>query len=265
MTHAHQTHLAAPGASAVWIGAVLGGIVLAAVVIFALGVVVGKRVAESVPGAAAESQTLRAGPPPIPAAPPLEPRAETALQPAAPPSFATPVPAKKPNFYDRLSGSVPAVPAVPAAPPEGPPPSTTATPAEQAAPPVQTSPSASLAQTTPPAAAAPAAGRPATARPSEAKPPAVAAKADPAAQIRSLAGKGRFAVQLASVNNRAAAEETAARIKRHGLEVLTVMASINGKIWYRIRVGSFPNQQAAARAAGIFRSAYGYTAVAVQN
>ncbi len=72
-------------------------------------------------------------------------------------------------------------------------------------------------------------------------------------------------MQLAAVSERAAAAETAASIKRNGLEAVTVMASVKGRILYRIRVGSFPNRSAATQAAEIFRSSFGLNAIPVEN
>ena len=115
-----------------------------------------------------------------------------------------------------------------------------------------------------PAAAAPRKTAAAAATAAAAK-TAAPPKPDPAAQIRKLTGKGRFAVQMAAVSDRAAAAETAALIKRNGFDAVTVMASVKGKILYRIRVGSFPNKRAAAQAAEIFRSAYGLNAIPVEN
>jgi len=196
-----------PQASALRIGAALGGVVLAAVVVFGLGVMVGKRVAESGPAISPPPLAL-----PTETVPPLPPTT---------PAPAAAIPAESLTFYDRLSGVAPPPP-LPL--PEGQPP--------------------------PQAASLPT--------------PAPADRT-PEAQIRKLAGTGRFAVQLAAVNDRGDAEETAARIKRQGFEVVTVRASVKGKVWYRVRVGSFPSQQAAAQAAGIFRSAYGYEAMVVHD
>jgi cell division septation protein DedD len=94
---------------------------------------------------------------------------------------------------------------------------------------------------------------------------AAPSKSDPAAQIRKLTGKGRFSVQLAAVSERAAAAETAALTKRNGFDAVIVMASVKGKILYRVRVGSFPNKSTAAEAAGIFNSAFGLEAIPVEN
>jgi cell division septation protein DedD len=70
---------------------------------------------------------------------------------------------------------------------------------------------------------------------------------------------------MAAVSDRATASETAAQVKRNGFDAVTVMASVKGKIFYRVRVGSFPSKQAASQAAGIFRSAYGLAAIPVEN
>ena len=70
---------------------------------------------------------------------------------------------------------------------------------------------------------------------------------------------------MAAVTDKSAAAETTARLKRSGFESTTVMASIKGKIWFRIRVESFPSKQAATQAAAIFHSAYGLNAIAVEN
>jgi cell division protein FtsN len=70
---------------------------------------------------------------------------------------------------------------------------------------------------------------------------------------------------VAAASERAAADEAAARLRRHGLDVVTLAASVKGKTWYRTRVGSFPNQQAAAQAAGILGAAFGYDAIPVSD
>ena len=234
-----------PGDCAVRVGFSLGAIVLAAVVIFSLGVMVGSRVAElppvdAAPPSALPTETLR----PLP----LESVAPTA-----------PTPPDKLTFYDRLSG---VAPAAPPELPEGQPPVQALTPApkpEQAAPARQPDPLPLQAT----GAAAPNKVPPLAAK--EAAPRAAPPKTDPAAQISKLSGKGRFTVQMAAVSDRTAAAETAALIKRNGFDAVTVMASVKGKILYRIRVGSFPSKQAAAQAAGIFHSAYGLNGIAVEN
>jgi septal ring-binding cell division protein DamX len=242
-----------PAKSAARVGLTLGGIVLAAVVIFALGVMEGARVADSVPPT-----------PPPPGALPTE---TLVPQPAAPAAATAPIPPDKLTFYDRLSG---VAPAAPLALPEGHPPAQTAALVPTLAPAAQPAPQALPARQpeaapAPPPERAPQKQGVAPAAAVVATRSAPAAKADPAAQIRKLAGKGRFTVQVAAASERAAAEQTTALVKRNGFEPVTVMASVKGKVWYRIRVGSFPTKQAATQAAGLFKSGFGLNAVAVEN
>lgn len=223
-----------PGTSVARVGLTLAGIVLAAVVIFGLGVMEGSRVAKR--GA-------------TPASPPGEPPTETLRTP--PPAAvapAVPIPPDKLTFYDRLSGI--AAPA-PVALPEDQPPAPGLAPA--ALPEAQGAAARQAAAPAPPAAAGTASR---TAGPS---------KTGATAQIRKLAGKGRFTVQMAAVSERSAAAEMAARIKRDGFDAVTTTTSVKGKLLYRVRVGSFPNKQAAAQAAGIFRSAFEFDAIAMEN
>jgi septal ring-binding cell division protein DamX len=220
-----------PETSALRVGAALGGIVLSAVIIFGLGVMVGKRVAESGPAFAPPPAAL-----PTEAIPPL---------PAVDEAPAAAIPPERLTFYDRLSGVAPPPPL----------------PLPEGQPPPQAGASLASAPAPAPAPSAPATASTVPASPREAPAP----KTDPETQIKKLAGKGRFAVQVAAVAERTDAEETAARVRRQGFEVVTVMASVKGKVWYRIRVSSFPSKQAATQAAAIFRSAYGYDAIPVQN
>lgn len=221
----------APAASPLRVGSLLGIVLLSAVVVFGLGVMVGKRVTES-------------------AAPlvPAEPYAPAAPAPR-PPEAAAPVPPGQLTFYDRLSGKVP--------------PGPVDIPAGQAP-----LPGAGAAQQEPPpgspAAPAPAAVPAAQPAPTPAEKPAAAAGAesgDAVARIRRLTGKGRFGVQVAAVNQRGAADETIARLKKQGFDVSTETAVVKGRTWYRVRVVPFPNEAAASQAAGIFRSALGLNAI----
>ena len=236
-----------PVTSALRVGLALGGIVLAAVVVFGLGVMEGSRVAERSPVVAAPPSAL-----------PTETLRTLTPAPVTP---AAPVSPDKLTFYDRLSG---VAPAAPVAIPEGQPPAQVLTPS---APPASLEAPARqpeartptvTAGTAPGKAAAPAAAETVakTAAPS---------KSDPAAQIRKLTGKGRFTVQVAAVSDRSAAAETAALVKRNGFDSVTVMASVKGKIWYRIRVGNFPNKQAATKAAALFHSGFNLNAIPVEN
>ena len=232
-----------PGASALRVGLTLGGIVLAAVVIFGLGVLEGSRVAERVPEAAEPPSAL-----PTETLQPL---------PSVPVTPATPLQPDKLTFYDRLSG---VAPPAPVALPEAQPPVQGLAPAPSAS---HQGARARQAEALSPPATATAAPRKTAA--STTAGTAVPSKSDPAAQIRRLTGKGRFTVQIAAVSDRAAAAETAALIKRNGFEAVTVMASVKGRVMYRIRVGSFPNKPAAAQAAKIFQSAFGLNAIPVEN
>lgn len=235
------------GTSAVRVGLTLGGIVLAAVVIFGLGVMEGARVSERAAAVA-----------PPPSALPtetLKPQPLTAVAPVVP------VSPDKLTFYDRLSGLAPAPPvALPDGQPRPQGSSPAALPESQ-----RSSARQPEALVSPPTASAAPAKANAPAALSTAATTAVPSKSDPAAQIRKLTGKGRFTVQMAAVSERSAAAETTALIKRNGFDSVTVKASIKGKTWYRIRVGSFPNKQAATQAAGIFRSAFGLNAIPVES
>lgn len=234
-----------PGGSALRVALTLGGIVLAAVVIFGLGVMEGSRVAERVPEVAAPPSAL--------------PTETLQPQPSPPVATAAAVQPETLTFYDRLSGVAPPAP-VPL--PEAQPPVvqglTVAPPGPQGARARQ--PEAPSH----PAAAVAAPRKAATSAETTAK-PAAPSKSGPAAQIRKLTGKGRFTVQIAAVSDRAAAADTAALIKRNGFEPVTVMASVKGRLLYRIRVGSFPNKPAAAQAAKIFQSGFGLSAIPVEN
>ena len=207
MTGAESVIGGAPRNSPLRVGAALGGIVLALVAVFSLGVMVGKRSAESSPEFASP-----------PAALPTE-----TLSPQPPAAFtsAAPIPAERLTFYDRLSGVKPP----PVALPEGQAPAPASAAAERASQVEQAA----------------------------------------AARIRVLAARGRFAVQVAAATDRATADETAARLRRQGLDALTVAATVKGKTWYRTRVGSFPSPQAAVQAADIFRAAFGYDAIPVSD
>jgi len=240
-----------PGTSAMRVGLALGAIVLGAVVVFGLGVMEGSRVAELAPVVSAPPDAL--------------PTETLKTLPSAPAIPAAPISPDKLTFYDRLSG---VAPAAPVALPEGQPPAQVLTPA--AAPAAQGTPAPQPDTRTSPVTAGAAPSK--TAAPAAAEAgvktaakTAAPSKSDPAAQIRKLAGKGRFTVQIAAVSDRSDAAATAALMKRNGFDAITVMASVKGKIWYRIRVGSFPNRQAATQAAGIFHSGFGLNAIPVEN
>jgi cell division protein FtsN len=242
------------GASPLRVGTALGGVVLAAVVVFGLGVMVGKRVTESVPVAA-----------PPPAALPTETLAPQPIgaAPAIPPDQLT--------FYDRLSGAAPPatapVPQSATAPPPVAAQSRGAAPALAPAPAPAPAPATTTTVAAQVQAAAPPAAKPAPKAAAPPAAPAPVAEARPAAiaEIRKLTGAGRFAVQLGASKDRAAADRTTASVRAQGLDATTSAVSIKGAVWYRTRAGTFPNQQAATKAAGLFHTAFGYTAMPVRD
>jgi DedD protein len=77
--------------------------------------------------------------------------------------------------------------------------------------------------------------------------------------------KGPYFVQVAAVTDRAAAAATAERLGRQGLSAATVSAVVNGRTWYRVRVGSFPSREAAERAAGLLRAGMAPAATPVRG
>jgi cell division septation protein DedD len=204
--------------------------VVAAVAVFGLGVMVGRRSLDAVPQAAAPPSALPTESlVPQPAAP--APPAPAPAAGVAPAALAPPADPGRLTFYDRLSGKAPAEPvAVPVG--QGPPASAPA-PAAPAPPP----PAAAVAAPVPaPAPAAP-----------------EAPAGDPVARIKKLSGKGKYAVQVAAVAQRATANEVMARLRKLGLNATLVMVTAKGKTLYRVRVGAFPDQAAAWKATDIFR------------
>lgn len=91
--------------------------------------------------------------------------------------------------------------------------------------------------------------RPATARAepqTKAQHPNTAPKKEPAAP----APKGRFTVQIGAYPDKAMAEEEVRNMKRRGYAAFLVATKIPEKgTWYRVRIGSFTNKQAAEKLA----------------
>jgi septal ring-binding cell division protein DamX len=215
------------GARPLRVGVALAGVVLAAVLLFSLGVMTGVRVAGRAPAPSAAGAPAVVATLPEPAAPPLAPR---------------PVSAGSLTFYDRLSGAAPPLPAIQ--------PDEPAQRAAEAAAPALAAPPA------PPVTVAAAAKTPDAAQP---------AGADAGARVRKLMGKGPYAVQVAAVTDRAAAASLAERLRRQGLPAATIPATAKGRTWYRLRVGSFPSREAAARAAGLLHAELGLDATPVRD
>jgi cell division septation protein DedD len=131
------------------------------------------------------------------------------------------------TYHDRLVKERPAAaPAVPAVPPEAAP-----------------QPPAAVA---PPAAApiAPPAAEPApepAARPAAAEPP----PAPPADSAERAVPAGEWCVQVGASNDRSESERIAARFERFAPRIETAL--VQGKTWYRVRVGAFATKSAAEK------------------
>jgi DedD protein len=146
------------------------------------------------------------------------------------------------TFSDRLSGAAPPLPAIQ--------PDDSAERAAAAAPaPPAEKPKPPEAGTVP--------ARPAA--------PAAAAASDTGARVRALMAKGPFTVQVAALTDREAATTAAQRLKAQGLPAATVTATSKGKTWYRLRVGTFPSRETAARAAGLLHAELGLDATPVRD
>jgi len=108
-----------------------------------------------------------------------------------------------------------------------------------------------------PAAEKPAAGRTDPApRPAQTKTPAPAAKKEPAAPAAS--SKVRYTVQVGAYPEKAMAEEEVRNMKRRGYAAFLVATNIPDKgIWYRVRIGSFANKDAAEKLANDLKAKEG--------
>jgi len=225
----HEEHTAGTAPSVRRVGAILAGVVLSAVVIFSLGVMVGKRVTGNVatvaePPPALPTETL--APPAY--RPPDEPppAAETATSPDR----------EKLTFFDNLSKEK-------AAPPELPRKADT-TPEKAAA--QEEATAATTKGGTPPqqpGEAAPAK----TAKETPTPPP------PPPPTVQSLAGAGRYYVQVSSTTNRQWADDLVKRLGKKNVSPKSVPVTLQGKQWYRIKVGSFPDRNSAQKAREILK------------
>jgi cell division septation protein DedD len=212
------------------VGTILAVVVMAAVVVFSLGVMVGKRVTGNVslpsdPPAALPTENLRPRPPAEKVSPGATKTAKkTSREPEA---------SGKLTFFDTLSGDKAAAP--PSLPKEAPAVKKAPLPAEK--PPA---PKAAAPKKPPPP-------------PKKAAPPPKPAAGDPGARITSLTGKGDFAVQVASTTNSSWANELVRRLKKKGVTASASAVTLKGKLWYRIRVGSFSSRESANKALKILK------------
>jgi septal ring-binding cell division protein DamX len=84
-------------------------------------------------------------------------------------------------------------------------------------------------------------------------PPVKTSSSSPGAQIKALTGSGPYHVQVSSTTNSAWAGDLVARLKKKGIRAVSTPVTIKGKRWYRIRVGSFPDKEAARQAQRILK------------
>jgi DedD protein len=223
--------VAGTNASVRKVGTILAIVVMAAVVVFSLGVMVGKRVTGNVsvpsdPPSALPTENLRPRPPVEKASPgATQPVKKTGREPEA---------SGKLTFFDTLSGDKAAAP--PALPKEP--------PAVKKAPLPAAKPAAPRAE--PPKKPPP---PPKKAVP----PPSKPAAGDPGVRVMSLTGKGDFAVQVASTTNSSWANELVRRLENNGVTARASAVTLKGKLWYRIRVGSFSDRENANKALKILK------------
>jgi cell division septation protein DedD len=65
---------------------------------------------------------------------------------------------------------------------------------------------------------------------------------------------GAYALQVAASQNRSDAERFVTKLKDRGYAPYIVEAEVPGKgVWFRVRLGSFPNKEAASRYLNDFR------------
>ncbi len=100
--------------------------------------------------------------------------------------------------------------------------------------------------------------RPEQKAPQAAKPaPVQTAKKEPAA-AKTSGAKIRYTIQVAAYPDRGMAEDEVRSMKRRGYAAFVVATSLGDKgTWYRVRVGSFPNRQAAEKLAGELKAKEG--------
>lgn len=226
-----EEHEGGPASSPRRVGLLLAAVVAVAVVLFSLGVMVGKKAHMPAPEivdppTALPTETL------VPLSPEDLPAASTGRSEdgGAGPGAA---PAQKLTFFDRLSGEGADEPALPKRVEKTPP----------AAPPAAAEKAAPEPAREPPPARAAAEGR-------GKRPP----QASPASRIAELSSGGPWAVQVSSGTNRVWSDDYVGKLKKRGLEARSVAVMLDGKRWYRIRIGRFPDRATAREARQILES-----------
>ena len=215
------------------VGLLLAAVVAVAVVVFSLGVMVGKKArtpepAALLPPAALPTETL------VPLSPEDLPVKDDA--PEVETTEGEPPASGKLTFFDRLSGEEAGEPKLPKVPEEE---------KEDPKPLVVRKPKPA-AESAPP-------------------PPPKKAPLTPAEQIAKLSSGGRWAVQVSSGTNRAWSDDYVKKLSKRGLEARSVSVSLDGKQWYRIWVGSYPDRSTARKAQGILASRFDIKGNVVQG
>lgn len=203
------------------VGALLAAVVVTAVVVFSLGVMVGKRVTGTVPLITEPPATL----PTETLVPPPPPDLEKPTGEREEPPAAKEIASEKLTFFDTLSADKPAPPPLPkesptkvkASPPPAPPPSV-----------------AEVKEPVKP-------------------PPAPKSPREPSQVIESLKGPGNYYVQVSSTTKRAWADDLVRKLKKKGISSTSTSVTLKGKKWYRIRIGTFADKGSARKAGAVLK------------
>lgn len=212
------------------VGTILAVVVVAAVVVFSLGVMVGKRVTGIMPALSEPPATL-----PTEGLKPLARRPEekpVKIPPAPTQKTAKtagePLPSEKLTFFETLSSDKAAVP----------PPLPAPHPKEKTA--VARKPE-------PPPKKVESAEKPAP------EPRQKTAVKNPGAEVMALRGPGPYYVQVASTTKQDWAGDLVRRLRKRGVEAGSTTVTLKGTRWYRIRVGTFPDRDAARQALKVLK------------
>jgi len=212
------------------VGTILAVVVVAAVVVFSLGVMVGKRVTGIMPALSEPPSTLPTeGLKPLAQRPEEKPvKSPAKPQPKTAESAGEPLSSEKLTFFETLSSDKATVPP----PLPAPPPKVKTAVARKPEPPPK---KAETAEEPPP------------------KPRQKTAAQNPGAEVMSLRGPGQYYVQVASTTKQAWAGDLVRRLKKRGVEARSTTVTLKGKRWYRIRVGTFPDRDAARQAMKVLK------------